>query len=494
MFSVNGRSFHSKYSPEKEAQRQFDLFLSMNPGGNLVFFFNPGENHLAKVASIRGFRSISLYTKGWGFPDRVFIGRWDREFSDIGSLIQWIDPLLPLLLLLSPRFFFHPSFLSIDPEEGNIFQTTFSKILATKKRELMTSGFFSAAYKRNILKNLGRRGSTSTTSLSGLFSSGRVPCIVASGPGLAKYKNFLPKERHKLFIICLPSSISFLHGLNIEPDCIVTTDPGYWAGLSLDFLPPTWNCPILASTTSCLGSAKNFGKERTQFFSQNTAIEEVALGGADFRDMEIVPERGTVAATAMEIVLSFTPNYCLFVGFDLKATQQSSHVHPHPFDPFFLQGTSRLLPFETRLYERGVRSREALEHYRNWFHFNRGLWDGRVFSLEPVDQNKKKHDSILPVVSGIPKGKPNFVSAKTEKHKRFSLIDYQEEAKKFEKDPLEWILTSKSKDSPRIDEFLIQNNFFELKTYLSNSTNVGSWRPGQAFLDFSKSFSPESSK
>ncbi|NCN04386.1 MAG: DUF115 domain-containing protein [Spirochaetales bacterium] len=494
MFLVKGRSFHSRYNPKKEAERQLGLFLSTNPGGSLLFLFNPGENHLAEVAADQGLRSVSLYIKGWGYPYRVRIGRWDREFSDTDSLLNWIDPRLPLILLLSPRFFFHPSYLSIDVEEAHLFRASFSKLLVAKKRELFTSGFFSNAYKRNFLKNFILRTTNSTSSISRFFPPEKVPCIVASGPSLEKYKEMLKRERPKLFLISLPSSVSFLEAINLEPDCIVTTDPGYWAGLSLDFLPTSWNCPIFACPTSCLGTGKRIAGNRTVLFSQNTAIEEVALSLKGLDEMDQVPERGTVAATAMELVLSFTEGFCLFIGFDLDATQQSSHVHPHPFDPFFLQGTNRFIPFETRLYERGVRSQESLEHYKNWFRLHRKSWDGRVFSLDSGSALGWPKTPVLPALSQIPLGEPTPLPSRIEMGKRCSFSDYQAEARSFEEDPLNWILTSKATGSPRVDEFLIQNNFFELKNYLLDPEKGGSWTPSQALLDFSTYFSQESAE
>ena len=131
--------------------------------------------------------------------------------------------------------------------------------------------------------------------------------ITGSGPGLNKDIEFIKKHRDNFFIIGLPSSLVFLKHNSVKVDCIISTDPGYFAKNHLHgFEAIPLIIPFYASIP--LNSfASNIIPVSGDYFLETKLLKH-------YNDFLKVPSNGTVAGSALFAALNLTSSYIFFTG------------------------------------------------------------------------------------------------------------------------------------------------------------------------------------
>ena len=392
-FIKNGKQFHSKRNPLREAQKQIEFVLTStsNPSTKLFFAINPGLHFIRQVAEKMYHQVYCIYTPGWGYEALQNPSSWDLLFQTEHELIGWFHQLHPSVLLFKPLFFYHPLLQQLDPQLAQRLQIGIQQSLVEKKQELFTRGFFSYKYKKNIQRYL----------VSGLFQkktdsgfdsfrpnpSSKPNLLVVSGPSLMEYKTFFTEHSQNFFVVALPSTLAFLESIQLKPDAIVTTDPGYWAGLHLRFVPwfahgkeiQLW-MSLCSETGSAVSQSSRIVENPITVFSQITMIERLVCGlFPSLVTLPQVSEAATVSATGLEILLEYTTQPILVVGLDLGESNTMAHVHPHPFDHYFHCTTSRTNRFETNHWKKGSQNSSSLAYYRSWFTQQAHRWKPRVW-------------------------------------------------------------------------------------------------------------------
>jgi len=97
----------------------------------------------------------------------------------------------------------------------------------------------------------------------------------------------------------------------------------------------------------------------------------------------LIPQRGTVTASALELALELSDGNIFLAGMDLSVCGIRSHARPNGFDHLLFGSATRLRPVYTQYFLRssGIKSGGSLDVYAAWFKGRIGSFPKRVFSL-----------------------------------------------------------------------------------------------------------------
>ncbi|MDC7240586.1 MAG: hypothetical protein PQJ50_09525 [Spirochaetales bacterium] len=140
---------------------------------------------------------------------------------------------------------------------------------------------------------------------------------------------------------------------------------------------------------SPLTAAMNTPENRICCIDQKSYVERLLLNQGE---MEHIPEMGTVAATALNFILSRSTSNVYVAGLDLCMSDISMHIRPHSFDPIILAGESRFRTGYGEYYSRAAamthsltgryRLTRAMNTYSSWFSGQN--FGNRVFRINPT--------------------------------------------------------------------------------------------------------------
>ena len=225
-FCADGIFYHSKYSPQKEAQRFVEnLTLPFCPG--LVFIVEPGLDYSdsyfknrfsgCKTAAIKLFDNSLLPAGSWDFV---------IPFENEQSFKQTLMTKFGEDKLLSSAIFVWPAAKNIFPDEVTRILSIFKDTVEECKTLLVTRQFFEKKWLTNSFNFICN---VKTTCLPKIKE--KMPVVVcASGPSLKPCIELIKTNRKKLIIICLSSATSVLLKNQIIPDLVLSTDGGWYAG------------------------------------------------------------------------------------------------------------------------------------------------------------------------------------------------------------------------------------------------------------------------
>jgi len=191
--------------------------------------------------------------------------------------------------------------------------------------------------------------------------------VMASGPSLEGFiQDFRnPAIRNQCSIMALSSAVDCLLAWDITPDIIVATDGGNWAKFHL-FEGVRKNIPL---AISIMGALPSQYFDLSVFAIINDTHWQQALIMNIATPVLIAPQRGTVAATAIDLALSLTDSEIYIAGLDLGVRNGRSHARPNALDRFYDKADNRLHPAATGNYHRYLDSKQAsaLDIYAKWF-------------------------------------------------------------------------------------------------------------------------------
>jgi hypothetical protein len=407
--SCNGRYIHSAYDPEKEAER-FSRAVGTLPPGTIALLLGEGLGYLARRIGRDnpGVLVLPVFCSRYLYENRVAPDGQD-------GLYAWYpgkeEPFSRFLRNRIPG----PAFSALKILEWEPAGFAFPGLTEGLKRDisrfsreangsLFTTAVFGKKWITNALRNyLAIDRVRIPDKISGPVF------IAASGPGLAEALPFLKRNRKAFSLWALPSAADFLGWNGLCPDGIIMTDSGFYtnlhfrnlkrrfrAGKSSGRQGNTFREPFLYMPLSaCSGLGGNFLP--VSLFHQGTALEKTLLEGLAPAP-PWVPSNGTVAGSAVELVLSLGAGPVLLAGLDMAARGIEEHVRPNAFDEMYEAASCRLGPEESlrgmrvySLYPEKLsppyRTSPALKTYAGWFSSMADEWKGRVFRLaaSPVD-------------------------------------------------------------------------------------------------------------
>jgi len=254
-----------------------------------------------------------------------------------------------------------------------------ASFLKRSDAEKRTTAVFGKRWIKNFFKNIGNINHTL------LYRQMEIPVIVTgSGPSLEQALSVIQKAQDKCLVIAASSSVLALSSAGITADIVIATDGGSWA---LKHIYPFFRnqkykntsvfavnlCAALPS--QCADSAQLILNDGS--FWQNVVLHELALPSV------IIPQRGTVTATAVELALLLSSGNVYLAGLDFSVNDIRTHAKPYGFDNLFYSTANRFVPFYSESYSRSRLLHEggSMNIYASWFKEQLKKWSKRVFSI-----------------------------------------------------------------------------------------------------------------
>jgi hypothetical protein len=326
---VSGKHYHSRHAPEREAEKYLST-LSLGDR-RICILVAPGGRHLEAAIRARhpACRVYSLQPAL--FRNQAANGPtasdWyeDSPLSLVAQLSAWLDDEdagAVEMVVWPPAWQHFPQFCA---DCG----TAIASFIKEASANLQTSAYFGRRWLANAVGNL-----LNVCSVAGLGSSNGTVVLAGSGPGLLDCRELLQSSRSRYSLWALPSSLRALATWGLVPDVLVTSDAGYWAGEHL-----RWLAPRQASKTLVVAPVRAMLRPvwaagfRTAFMSLDLNLEAELLA-CRFAAGSVPSflDRGTVAATALDLLERYHTGPVICLGLDFAWRDLEPHVLPHSFD------------------------------------------------------------------------------------------------------------------------------------------------------------------
>ena len=421
--SVDNFPLHSRYNPKEEANKFVNgLTVDYSPsniiitGACLPYLCKPLRQKFphSQIIAIQFSQVFFEYDQNW---DKVFVVTENTSILDFQE---------SLFNYFGEEYLFSSLFLSWKPSEKvflneyNITWTSIKNALDKAKILVGTQSYFNKVWLFNSLrffKNSTNLFFSISDNKSYFFSKLNRPVIItASGTSLKNQIDFLKKYKNYFFIIALSSSLSVLLTEEITPDCILTTDGGYYAKRHLRILETKQeyqSIPIIVPPEAKLSSFILNKNPIIPLIYENSLDSKLAT----FLNIEYLhgKRNGTVSGTAAELAFSLTKQNIYFMGLDLSTSMGFSHTQPNQ-----LEIDNSIFDFKICSKENRVTpstfSNQSLEIYRNWFGTRNKEFYQRIFRITSPQDNLKKIPNMIDVT--------NLQVINTEKLNKNSNINY----------------------------------------------------------------------
>lgn len=348
--SYAGRNLHSTWDPEQEARRfidgQGEFRLPELPGSRpvtTILILGACMGYLASELRKRhpGAAILSLQFspafRGRELPGATASWYPDSCISLDGFLTSYLDD----DGVGSPRLIAWPPAEEAFSVQARAARESFRNVL-----DRIAS---SAATIRVNGKRWIRNACRSFLSLESTVSAGRTRApvlVLAAGPSLAEAASALAAEAERFLIIAVSSALSALLARGIEPDIVISTDPGFWSQAHLSGLggrdivraSPFSACPVGALSRRILILDQGWFPEH--------GLSALIPGSVPIHG------HGTVAGSALSLAASLSEGPIVVAGFDFASNRGLDHAPPHAFDDFVTSGSRRILPIETKRWDR----------------------------------------------------------------------------------------------------------------------------------------------
>jgi hypothetical protein len=382
--SGQGSGLHSRYQPQLEADRYID---ALNPSADIDYYIliEPGLGYL--ISSLKkkcpNSKLVMLHVDNCFRDTKVENTDIPTWYPDCGISVQeFLDGAIgetTSIRLIEWR----PSLNVYGTLYGNLVRESieFIKLAGANNR---TVAAFGKRWVRNFFKNL-------TLLQTGiLYRTMDMPVIITgSGPSLESAMPKIAAARESIFILAASSSLLTLEAGGILPDMVIGTDGGGWALMHLYSCFRANKKPVSAASASF----KIAFALTAAIPSQCSSIPMLPLNdGSTWQNLVlnaigipsvIIPQRGTVTATAIDLAMALSKGNIFLAGMDLSVKDIISHARPYGFDNLFYGSASRFMPVYSQYFSRSRDIKEGGSHdvYAAWFKTKLASWPKRIFSL-----------------------------------------------------------------------------------------------------------------
>ena len=377
---VHLTQIHSRYDPIAEADRYIQ---ALNLSKDIQFFIliEPGLGYLAKSLQkhcgackiiiihideklkphIKEDQDIPAWYPGSGETIQGFLGREIPE-SPASSIriIEW----RPSLRLY-----------------GKVYLEALREAADFVKRSdasYRTGLNFSRRWVRNFFKNLKliRKVMLYRTTGSSIIVTG-------SGPSLEKALPRIRQMAKNSYILAASSSVQFLAQNGISADLVISTDGGSWALKHL-YSGFRFSSNITGLAVNlCASLPSQCSKFPFLILNDGTYWQTIVLHELGLPSV-IIPQRGTVTASAAELALTLSSANVYLAGMDLTVRDIQSHARPYAFDYLLYGCATRFKPLYCQYFKRSrnISGGGSLDVYASWFRERLKNWPKRIFSLD----------------------------------------------------------------------------------------------------------------
>ena len=394
---LRGRALHSTYDPDREALRFVERAVSTPPGtlvllgAGLGYVSEEIRRRYPRTRIVAIYYEAEIHAQAWHRPPETWHPGSDL---DLGSFLRATVGELDLEGLQVLEW--EPSARACEAQSREANRTVLRHV-----NEVNASSVTTLAFGRLWIRNCIANYVCGSAPLAALpLPADRGALIAASGPSLEPLVPVLREVRSRATLVALPSALPLLFHAGLPPDLVVVTDPGFYTGIhtrELERAAIPVVMPLSAYRGLCSSSCP------VHYLRQPLGFEEELLD-AGRTPATRVPAFGTVAATALHLILRFLRGPAVFAGLDLGYDDVVSHARPNAFElwlrldsrctrPFHHLSFARAVDSSTREGPSRARTSRALTTYREWF-----------ASLPPADRERTLRLSPpegLPAVPGV---------------------------------------------------------------------------------------------
>jgi hypothetical protein len=401
---------HSRHRPQLEADRYIEA-LNLSPDIDYYILIEPGLGYL--ISSLRAHcpdsKIIVLHADNYFRLTQSQYAEIPMWFPDTGGVQEFLEEAIPDAA--SVRVIEWRPSLRVY---GNVCldlvreSAEFIRRLEAGRR---TAAAFGRRWVRNFFRNLTLVNQTL------LYRTMDIPLVITgSGPSLESAIPKIRAAREGVFVLAASSSLPALAAGDVLPDMVITTDGGNWALLHLHACfrkgSGEWGvgsrdrCSDYDIASELYSNISNYSPHSplptpyslafslsAALPSQCSAIPLLPMNdGSLWQSMALhsiglpsalIPQRGTVTASALDLALTLSTGNIFLAGMDLAVQDIRSHARPYGFDHLFFGAASRLRPVYSQYFIRSgdIKAGGSHDVYAAWFKNRIASWPRRVFSL-----------------------------------------------------------------------------------------------------------------
>ncbi len=382
---VGDLALHSRYNPPAEAEKYIN---SLNFRGGVRFFIllEPGLGYAAEVLRKNFPHTVILNIHVSDFFSRPEIsscggaadGVWSPGSGE--TLLHFLENHLPDTEAAAVAIVeWRPSQAAF----GEAYLKLFAEIVEYIKRidaNKRTVDNFGRRWFKNVFKNLRllKKSLRYHPFLSPIVITGAGPSLEETIPILMEQKKYA-----SLFILAVSSSVPALLSACLQPDLILTTDGGNWALLHLyealrakQRKVPAFAAAITAALPSQFAELPWLPISDGSLW-QNLLLHSTGLPFA------VLPQRGTVTATALDLAFKLSQGPIYITGTDLGHRDIKTHARPYSFERLLTDKESHFNPVYSQTFMRASSIAAAGSHgiYTQWFARQMASYPDRLFSI-----------------------------------------------------------------------------------------------------------------
>jgi hypothetical protein len=400
---------HSRYQPQLEADRYIS---ALNPGHDIEFFIliEPGLGYL--IPSLRASRPNSKIVvlhadscfRDTGIP-YADVPMW---FPDSGMDIQeFLEDKIPEGA--SARIIEWRPSLNVYGDMCLKLVRESAEFIKRAEASRRTGAAFGKRWVMNFFRNMALLDKTLQ------YRTLDMPIIITgSGPSLEQALPEIRASREGVFILAASSSLPALAAGGIAPDMVIATDGGGWALFHLHacfrnkprstrrnteedqktnkdsvFLRDlrgeildSWTPPTLLAMPLCAAVPSQCAALPVLVLNDGSLWQSMVLHSMGIPSV-VIPQRGTVTASALELAMVLNSDSVFLAGMDLAVQDIKTHARPYGFDHLFSGTASRLRPLYSQYFTRSWDMKAGGSHdvYAAWFRNKLSSWSQRIFSL-----------------------------------------------------------------------------------------------------------------
>jgi hypothetical protein len=350
--SVNGVFLHSRYDPEREAQRTVAAAMPSQAGGRVfagvglayvpelyarsapdssIVLVEPDIFVFALCLAARPLDALLAHEKLYiiaGMPAREVCGFLEKTGLDDLSIAE-----NPALEAPSRQWF--EEFRSLRKRNK-------------EKREINANTLrrFGDLWLRNMCRNLGEmRDRDGIATMEGIFAS--IPVLVlAAGPSLDRILPRLRELRQKAVIVAVDTAVRACVRAGVEPDFIVLVDPQYWNWRHLD----GQDCPSSILITESATWPAVFRFNCRAIFLCSSLFPLGKFIEARIGQKGELGAGGSVSTTAWDFARYIGARAIFMAGLDLGFPDRKTHFTGSIFEDRTHTASNRLATAETAGY------------------------------------------------------------------------------------------------------------------------------------------------
>ena len=239
-----------------------------------------------------------------------------------------------------------------------------------------TTAAFGKRWVKNFFKNLGMINKTL------FYKQSAIPVIITgSGPSLEHALPVIKKAQKNSLIIAASSSVMTLTAADIKADLVIATDGGSWA--LKHFYPCYRNTsPGALAVNLCAALPSQAAHTPKLLINDGSFWQTIVLHELELPSV-IIPQRGTVTATAVELAILLTKGNIYLAGIDSSVIDIRTHARPYSFDSLFLNNANRFMPYYSECFTRSalINKGGSMSIYAAWFKNQLESWPKRIYSI-----------------------------------------------------------------------------------------------------------------